>query len=245
MATRTKSEVLAHLTHNAPRFLSGDPIGLLLLEALALLFSASETLIESLRALLFRQTSSGEWLDEIGREIGVDRRPGEGDDDYAARLILSARGVTPDALRAEIADLVARLYGEGYQIRFYEPRVRGIYSGHSAFSDFSGTITLPDRPGEPAAADLIWLAFPKLERRAMISASKFAFSDFSFSDRAAAVDQIEAGFSRYLEREVMLTLRRWRAAGVAVGATIEDLPQVAWFALLFDTPSGSGPFIGG
>lgn len=240
---RTQAEILIHLTNNAPGFLARDPRAVALLDALALLFATGETIIDSLRALLFRQTSSGEWLDEIGAEIGVERQPGESDDDYAARLIVRSRGVTPDGLRSEVAGILTRLYGEGYTVQLFEPRVRGLYSGRCAFSDYQGTFTLPDRPGEPHAADLVWVVFPKFERLAISNASRFGFSDYGFSDAAAAVDQVEAGFARYVEREVMIALRRWRAAGVAIGATIEDIPQVAWIAILFGTPAGSGPLI--
>lgn len=240
---RTQQEILIHLVNNAPGFIARDPLGVALLDALALLFATGEQIVESLRALLFRQTASGEWLDEIGAEIGVPRLPGEDDDAYSERLILRARGVTPDGLRAEIDALVARVYGEGYKVQLFEPRVRGSYSGHSAFSDFQGTLTQPDRPGEPRPADLLWVVFPKFETLPKVNPALFGFSDHSFSDHAAAADQIEAAFTRYVEREVVAALRRWRASSVAVGATIEDVPQIAFYAILFDTPAGAGPLI--
>lgn len=243
---RTQAQILSHLAANAPRFVALDPIGLALLDALALLFATVESAVDTLRALLFRQLSSGDWLDEIGREVGVERLPGESDDDYAGRLLLAARGVTPDGIREELRALVEPLYGDGYTVRLIEPAIEA-HSDAGAYSDDYSSITLPDPALEPAPADLFWLAIPLFEQDYPTSAESagYAYSDDNaYSDLAAAGDEQTGGFARYVAREVLNRIDKLRAAGVAFGASIADDIQSAWLDVLLDLPpETSGGFL--
>lgn len=234
---RSQAEILAHLVNNAPRFVAGDPIGVALLDALALLLRAGEVLTDTLRTLVFRQTSSGAWLDEIGAEVGVERLPGESDAAYRARISIRARGVTPDGLREELRALVSRIYGEGYAVRLVEPYLDAHADG-GAFSDDPSSITLPAE-GDLPPADLLWLVIPDFGQDYPTSAESelFAYADDNaHTDLAAAGDEASAGFARYVAREVLIIIDGLRAAGVAFGAEIADVMQLAHYALLLDLP---------
>lgn len=242
---RSQAEILAHLVNNAPRFVASDPIGVALLDALALLLRAGEVLSDTLRALVYRQTSAGEWLDEIGAEVGVARLPGESDAAYRERIVIRARGVTPDGIREELRALVARLYGAGYEVRLVEPTIEA-HADAGAYADDHSSITLPGE-GEPAPADPIWLVIPNFGQDFPTSAESALYAyadDNAHTDLAAAGDEQSAGFARYVAREVLIIVEALRAAGVAFGAEIVDVIQPAHVELLLDLPPNvRGSFI--
>jgi hypothetical protein len=225
---RTKQEILDQLASNSPRWFREEPIAYALLSMLAALFRTAELTAEAFLALVFRQTSEDEYLDEIGAEIGVERFPGESDDDYRERLIIKARAVTPDAILERINNLIFHYLGEGFDAKLSEPRLR--FLDRAFFVDDPRSITLPD--DHPKYLFRVILPVWPVRNQA-----RNFFTDHSFTDAGYQGDDDDAS-RRFLTLEIIKILEEARAAGVASSIEVRDTAQGAMISALFGNFDG-------
>lgn len=232
---RTQDKILEQLRSNAPRWLKDDKIGAKLLAAAAAAVELIELGLDELIALIFAQTSAGAWLDEIGREVGKPRRPGESDTLYRERLYIEGKGVSLTGLQKLLDELISGYYGEGWSAYVLEPY--NVPLEELAIGD-AAALALPPLDARPA--DLIWVSWPDLPVLPPDTSESWFIGDGGIG-----INALESSSQPWDRRFVWLAAREIlnerRAAGVAWGAAL-DLTgaPLALFNAIFSSLDSEG-----
>lgn len=94
--------------------------------ALMKLFTQTAEDVDMAKLQMSMSTATGEWLDSWGDYFGIPREPGEGDDDYRARILaeIIEPKVTLNAIKSAAARWLNRMHGHKYtkeDINIFEP----------------------------------------------------------------------------------------------------------------------------
>lgn len=238
MAARTIAQIYAELVDIAPTWFHTEKFGRDFLDALAAVFHLTETKVEALLVQVFRSTATGEYLDEIGKELGRPRWLGETADEYRARLFIEPVGVTPNAIRKLLQQL-ADSHSDGYFIDSTEPHDVALDDGF--FLDTVDAV-LVDPHDDDEPRQLFWLRVPAFELKYMRPEDRTYLDDDTagltgtgaFLGVDAYLDAHQHDTDRRIFKRIWREIEKARAAGVLWGATLDDPAQVAYWNLFED-----------
>jgi hypothetical protein len=224
---RSLVDLEAELTKKAPRFVGDDPIGQLILRALARAIRAADLRLDVLTARLDRATAAAGWLDFILINLGL--RPRDAWEDDAAvrgRAYLAPDGPTP----AAISDAARASYApsEALELTLTEPLL--IVLDVDFYWDLPGaTFSALD-----GARFLVALTVPVLEPHT----SSDEVLDVDFYWNLAYLDPWLSDLMRNPYLRIAQELDRRTPAGVAQLMVLEDTVEDAHIPLIWLTTTG-------
>lgn len=227
---RPINDLFNELLRKAPRFMADDPIGALLLYAMAHGVRRVDLVLDDLVARLDRTTATGAALDALLERLGLRRRDAwEDDEDVAARAYLSGRGPTPGYLMDEVR---ASLAGEAIEATYCDPFL--LVADVDLYADVAEAI-VGALPSEGGALLMAHVVIPPLE--ALLSAAGEyvdvdAYMDLSF------MGHLDADLERDPYQRIAALVGALRPAGVASRLEIVDTLEDAHVPLIWRTTSG-------
>lgn len=232
---RSKIEIAAELLRSAPRWWQEDGASVRITDMLARGLAFVEAQIQGWLEQLFITTADGDYLDDIGAEMGIPRFPGETDDAYRVRLVWGARDVAPRLIEQKCNEIITHYLGDGWPVAITEPLQ--MFTGTDMFSDTPGYITVEDHTYPKQPKHLFWLVLPVWP---VLGTTGAAFADQDFADDCFAGDsQGLAPQYRFLTIAILDYVQDARAAGVAYGVSVVDMPSPAILDGLFgELPGG-------
>lgn len=227
---RTINDLFNEMLRKAPRFIGDDPIGALLLYALAHGVRRVDLVLDDMVARLDRSTATGAALDALLDLLGLRPRDAwEDDEDVAARAYLSGRGPTPGYLKEEVRASMAH---EAVEATYTEPRL--LVADLDLYADIAGALVgeLPAVGGELLVSSLTLPILEPVTSPAAEYADVDAYADLSFGGHLAAD----------LERDpyvrIAALMDRLTPAGVAQRLEIVDTVEDHHVPLIWRTTSG-------
>jgi len=227
---RTLNELFEALKKKAPLFVADDPIGRLVLEALAWGMRAADLALDAMTGRLDRLTATGSDLDAILTNLGLRPRDAwEDDEDVAARAYVSGRGPTPGHLVDEMTAALAR---EAVELTYAEPRL--LCWDLDFYWDIAGVVVGP-LTVEGGSLHLVSVSCPLLEA---VTSPAGEYLDVDFYQDLSFLAHLDADLERDPYRRLARTLDALTPAGVAHRLEIVDTPEDPHVALIWRTTSG-------
>lgn len=232
---RSVATIKAELDRLFPPEWSDNPIGNAIVTGIATVLAGRESAFDSVGGWLeqmFRGTAVSFWLDEHGKDYGVERLPGELDDDYRVRQGFQPGILTRGNARARFSNL---LPGEGYEVVIEEPH-RNVLDDGFFLGDTSSILVDPrGELGEATPKFVFWVFVPLPEvefvHEAFLNVDCFLGVD-------AYLDEKIDDLNRRHIRQILELAREQRGYGIGFGVTVADLDQTVYFDFLHGLQSG-------
>jgi hypothetical protein len=233
---RTIQEIKDELDRIFPRDWSDNVIGNAIVTGIATVLAGRESGFDTSGGWfdqMFVGTADDPYLDEHGKDFGVERLPGETDDEYRVRIKWTPKILTEGNA---VERLSLPLPGSDYSVIVEEP-YHNVLGDSFFLGDTSSLLTDGRELEEPEFLFWIFIPIPEVE---FLLADSFLGADM-YLGIESYLDETINDLNRRHIREIINIAEQNRAYGIAWGVTIADLVQMPYFAHLF--PMSHGGYI--